>query len=180
MKNFALLIALCTLPTLLWGRSDGMPRDTVSWAALVDRYEDVLGHTYRAGGQNPGGFDCSGLQKHLFRAYGYTMPASSSSYANWGTPITRDSIRVGDFLLFEGRGSGSIGHVGLCVGIQDGKILMLHSATHSGVLIENWVGQPYYERRYVGARRGIPFRFDPTPAQPSSDSAPEASAASSL
>jgi hypothetical protein len=48
------------------------------------------------------------------------------------------------------------------------------------VLIENWVGQPYYERRYVGARRGIPFRFDATPAQPSSDSAPEASAASSL
>jgi hypothetical protein len=36
---------------------------------------------------------------------------------------------------------------------------MLHSATHSGVLIENWVGQSYYERRYAGARRGIAFRF---------------------
>jgi cell wall-associated NlpC family hydrolase len=87
------------------------------------------------------------------------MPASSSSYANWGQSISRDSIRVGDFLLFAGRGAGSIGHVGLCVGVEDGKILMLHSATHSGVLIENWVGQPYYERRYVGARRKIQFSF---------------------
>jgi hypothetical protein len=26
-------------------------------------------------------------------------------------------------------------------------------------LIENWVGQSYYERRYAGARRGIAFRF---------------------
>ena len=180
MKNLLILIALLALPTLTWGREAGVPRDTVSWSALVDRYEAVLGHTYRSGGQNPGGFDCSGLQKHLFRAYGYTMPASSSSYANWGTPVPRDSIRVGDFLLFEGRGSGSIGHVGLCVALPDGKILMLHSATHSGVLIENWVGQPYYERRFVGARRGIPFRFDAEPTPASSDAAPEASATSSL
>ncbi len=37
---------------------------------------------------------------------------------------------------------------------------MLPSATHSVVLIENWVGQSYYERRYAGARRGIAFRFE--------------------
>lgn len=37
---------------------------------------------------------------------------------------------------------------------------MLHSATHSGVLIEDWVGQSYYERRYAGARRGIAFRYE--------------------
>ena len=153
MKTW-LLILFCALAPLAQAATD-----TVAWSDLEARYRDVLGHTYRAGGQNPGGFDCSGLQKHLFRSFGYTMPASSSSYANWGQPIARDSIRVGDFLLFAGRGAGSIGHVGLCVGVEDGKILMLHSATHSGVLIENWVGQPYYERRYVGARRKIPFSF---------------------
>jgi len=180
MKNLVLLIAFAALPSLAWGRNDALPRDTVSWTALVDRYEEVLGHTYRAGGQNPGGFDCSGLQKHLFRAYGYTMPASSSSYATWGNPVKRDSIRVGDFLLFEGRGAGSIGHVGLCVCIEDGKILMLHSATHSGVLIENWVGQSYYERRFVGARRGIPFRFEPAAVPESQVAAPEEAATSSL
>ena len=95
----------------------------------------------------------------LFKAYGYTIPASSSNYAHWGRSIERDSIKPGDFLLFAGRSAGSIGHVGLCVGRAEGKILMLHSATHSGVLLENWVGQSYYESRYAGARRGIAFRF---------------------
>ncbi|NQW41134.1 MAG: hypothetical protein HQ466_04110, partial [Cryomorphaceae bacterium] len=31
--------------------------------------------------------------------------------------------------------------------------------THSGVLLENCVGQSYYARRDAGARRGIAFRF---------------------
>ena len=56
-------------------------------------------------------------------------------------------------MLFSGRNASEIGHVGLCVGHDSTGIYMLHSATHSGVLIENWVGQAYYERRYLGARR---------------------------
>jgi cell wall-associated NlpC family hydrolase len=152
----ALLLAAC----LLLARTPLAAQDSVSWTSLEERYQSVLGQTYRSGGINPGGFDCSGLQKYLFKAYGYTMPASSSSYAHWGRSIERDSIKPGDFLLFAGRSAGSIGHVGLCVGRAEGKILMLHSATHSGVLIENWVGQSYYERRYAGARRGIAFRFE--------------------
>ena len=81
MKNW-LLILLCALAPMAQAATD-----TVAWSDLESRYRDVLGHTYRAGGQNPGGFDCSGLQKHLFRSFGYTMPASSSSYANWGQSI---------------------------------------------------------------------------------------------
>jgi cell wall-associated NlpC family hydrolase len=159
VKKFFNLAALLLAACLLQAQTPLAAQDSVSWTALEGRYRSVLGHTYRPGGINPGGFDCSGLQKYLFKAYGYTMPASSSSYAHWGRRIERDSIRPGDFLLFAGRSAGSIGHVGLCVGLGEGKILMLHAATHSGVLIENWVGQSYYERRYAGARRGIAFRF---------------------
>ncbi len=127
--------------------------DSLSWNEIVQLYGGRLGERYQAGGKQPGGFDCSGLLYWIYGRMDQTMPTSSGGYDKKGEKIARDSIRVGDFLLFSGRSESEIGHVGLCVGRDSTGIYMLHSATHRGVLIENWVGQSYYERRYLGARR---------------------------
>ncbi|MFM1884549.1 MAG: hypothetical protein RL168_733, partial [Bacteroidota bacterium] len=90
--------------------------DTLSWSAIVTEYEAHLGERYLGGGKKPGGFDCSGLLYWVFGQMDQTLPASSRGYAGEGQKIERDSIRVGDFLLFSGRSASEIGHVGLCVG----------------------------------------------------------------
>ena len=163
LKIPLLLVTLVTQVTI--GLANPIPSpwihpsatDTISWQAVVETYSSLLGEPYRGGGISPGGFDCSGLLFFTFGQHHVRLPASSSRYASEGHFIERDSIQLGDFLLFSGRSAKEIGHVGLCVGLEEGKILMLHSATHGGVVIENWVGQAYYEHRYIGARRLLYF-----------------------
>ena len=148
------------LPLASWGHSEStFPEPgSLRWSDIVQLYEGRLGERYQGGGKQPGGFDCSGLLYWVYGQMDQTLPASSRGYAQEGKKIARDSIRVGDFMLFSGRNASEIGHVGLCVGKDSTGIYMLHSATHSGVLIENWVGQAYYERRYLGARRLFYYR----------------------
>ena len=148
------------LPLASWGHSESaFPEpDSLRWSDIVQLYEGRLGERYQGGGKQPGGFDCSGLLYWVYGQMDQTLPASSRGYAQEGKKIARDSIRVGDFMLFSGRNASEIGHVGLCVGKDSTGIYMLHSTTHSGVLIENWVGQAYYERRDLGARRLFNYR----------------------
>jgi len=157
-----MLVVTCItiFPLTSWGYKNmpSLDPDTLSWSAVVAQYQGRLGERYQGGGKKPGGFDCSGLLYWIYDQLDQTLPASSHGYAGEGQNIERDSIQVGDFLLFSGRSASEIGHVGLCVGRDSTSILMLHSATHSGVLIENWVGQAYYERRYIGARRLFYYR----------------------
>ena len=159
LKFRLVLVTIVTLAsirlqgTTVHGPKTDVEPDSVSWSALVQVYSPLFGEDYRAGGKSPGGFDCSGLLQFTFGQLNIKLPASSRDYAHQGQAILRDSLVVGDFLLFSGRSAQEIGHVGLCVGLKDGQIIMLHSATHGGVLIENWVGQSYYERRFLGGRR---------------------------
>ena len=148
------------LPLASWGHSESaFPEpDSLRWSDIVQLYEGRLGERYHGGGKQPGGFYCSGLLYWVYGQIDQTLPASSRGYAQEGKKIARDSIRVGDFMLFSGRNASEIGHVGLCVGKDSTGIYMLHSATHCGVLIENWVGQAYYERRYRVARRLFYYR----------------------
>lgn len=148
------------LPKVSLGQSiEATPNaDSLSWSAIKPHYEACIGEPYQWAGKHPGGFDCSGLLSWIYAQMDQTLPASSRGYAHEGRSIPRDSIQAGDFLLFSGRSNSEISHVGLCIGADSTGIYMLHSATHGGVRIDNWVGQAYYERRYLGARRLFYYR----------------------
>ncbi|KRO59205.1 MAG: hypothetical protein ABR98_02450 [Cryomorphaceae bacterium BACL7 MAG-120910-bin2] len=132
---------------------DKITGDSLSWPEVIAAYEPLLGQSYQSAGKKPGGFDCSGLLQWVFAQQGATLPASSKGYPSIGKSVHLDSVQVGDFILFSGRNAREVGHVGLCVGFDNGYILMLHSATHSGVLIEPWQNQSYYTQRFMSVKR---------------------------
>jgi cell wall-associated NlpC family hydrolase len=70
-----------------------------------------LGVPYRWGGSSPGGFDCSGLVRYVYRRFGIDLPHSSYADFNLGRRVGRSALKPGDLVFFSG-----LGHVGMYVG----------------------------------------------------------------
>ena len=85
---------------------------------------------------------------------GVELSRSSRSQYTQGEPVSKNDLQCGDLVFFTSRGSGkSIGHVGIVVDVDamNGSFNFIH-ASLKGVKVSN-SSEPYYSRRYVGARR---------------------------
>jgi len=119
---------------------------------IIDFAFQYLGSPYRYSGTTPAGFDCSGFMNFVHSHFGFNLGRSSRDIALQGEKIAFKDIEPGDFVVFRGRKSGTIGHVGLVVEKTPGSFKMIHSSTSSGVRIDDYLS-PYYKSRFVGARR---------------------------
>ncbi len=102
----------------------------------------LLAVPYHRGGSSPGGFDCSGLVRYVYKRFGLDLPHSSYADFNLGHRVGRWALKPGDLVFFSG-----LGHVGLYVG--HGRFI---HAPHSGTSVQisrlrDWAGS------YDGARR---------------------------
>lgn len=115
------------------------------------------GTPYRYGCSSPKGFDCSGFTSYVFRQFGITLSRSSRAQATMGRSVSRDELRPGDLVFFNGRRSGGsrVGHVGIVTKVEpSGTFHFIHSACSRGVS-ESKSTEAYYRARYVSARRVI-------------------------
>jgi cell wall-associated NlpC family hydrolase len=102
-----------------------------------------LGVPYVWGGSSPRGFDCSGLVVYAFGQIGISLPHSTYSLWNVGTPVSRDQLQAGDLVFFSG-----LGHMGIYIG--GGQFI---HAPHTGDVVKISSMSGYYSSGYVGARR---------------------------
>ncbi|WP_234447103.1 C40 family peptidase [Virgibacillus salexigens] len=114
-------------------------------ASIVEEARAQLGTPYKWGGEDPGGFDCSGFIQHVFTEQGIQIPRTVNEIWNFSSPISDPSI--GDFVFFETYKPGP-SHMGIYVG--DGKFI--HAGESRGVEISK-LTNPYWEERYIGAKR---------------------------
>lgn len=88
-----------------------------------------VGTMYRYTGNQPGGFDCSGLTSYSWAQAGVKIPRTSTEQIAWAAPRTQDAIQPGDILWRPG-------HVGLYLGVGDA---MVHSPqTGKPVEVRRW------------------------------------------
>ena len=133
-------------------------------AESIEMIQDLLeearthsGKRYRSGAKGPNNFDCSGFTSYVYNQFGYKLDASSRGQYSNGTEVEAGDLRPGDLVFFKGRNSkGGIGHVGIVVSAdnENHTFRFIHSATSSGIQIDRSTA-PYYQQRYVGARRII-------------------------
>jgi cell wall-associated NlpC family hydrolase len=84
------------------------------------------------GGETAGvGFDCSGLTQAAYRVAGVTLPRVAQDQFDASPPLGSGTILAPGDLVFFGGGPTSVSHVGLYVGVRDGKAMMV-DAPHSG------------------------------------------------
>jgi cell wall-associated NlpC family hydrolase len=112
----------------------------------VDAAVAQVGTPYSTGGEQPGGFDCSGLTSWAFGQAGVTLPRTSFDQFGVGTAVQRDDIRAGDLVFFDSAGPGASD-----VGIATSATRTV-SATSHGVM-QHATFDTYWGGHYVGARR---------------------------
>jgi hypothetical protein len=127
------------------GVRPGTPIDDYALTATALRFR---GTPYRNGGSDPSGFDCSGFTQYVFAQYGVRLPREVRDQYRLGRKVKARSIHAGDLLFFTTVAPGA-SHVGIAVDTDQ----FVHAPTTNGVVRVERLSQPYWKRRFVGARR---------------------------
>ena len=125
---------------------------------LMENAKKYIGRPYRIGSTGPRSFDCSGFTSFVFKTLDITLNRTSRAQYTQGKSVKKENVRVGDLVFFRSAHSGGgVGHVGIVSSVEsDGSFKFIHSSCHKGVTISN-INDPYYAKRYKGARRIMDF-----------------------
>ena len=99
--------------------------------------------------------DCSGLVKMLFAKLHVALPRSSREQIQSGKEVAMDQLELGDLVFFSSRGQTPT-HVGVYVGDHQ----FLHAARKARQVVISDLNQPWYHKRFLGARRVIDLSKD--------------------
>ena len=115
---------------------------------IVIRAVALLGSPYKWGGNDPAGFDCSGLVRYLHHEVGIDVPRTAAEQYRAATPVNPADLEPGDLLFFRTRGR-AVSHVAIYAG--SGRFV---HAPKTGSTIElRALEDDYYRRRLIGAGR---------------------------
>jgi cell wall-associated NlpC family hydrolase len=116
--------------------------------ALSSTALSLRGAPYRNGGDDPGGFDCSGFVKYVFEQHGVQMPRETRKQFEVGQDVDAGSLEPGDLVFFTTVAPGA-SHVGIAVGGDQ----FVHAPSTAGVVRVEHLSAQYWASRFVGARR---------------------------
>jgi cell wall-associated NlpC family hydrolase len=106
------------------------------------------GVPYRLGGDDPSGFDCSGLVHYVFAQYGVLVPRVVEDQYQVGEKVKTKDIKPGDLIFFSTKGPGA-SHVAIAVG----EDRFVHAPNSRGVVRVEALTSEYWGSHYIGARR---------------------------
>jgi cell wall-associated NlpC family hydrolase len=114
------------------GSGDAGAAGAGAGAVAVDWALGQVGTPYVWGGETPGvGFDCSGLTQAAYRAAGIALPRVAQDQFDAGPQLGTGTLLEPGDLVFFGDGPSGVTHVGLYVGVRDGRAMMV-DAPHTG------------------------------------------------
>jgi hypothetical protein len=144
--NTRFAFACSLLTALLLGGGPARAQETKPFAAMsesaialrdsvVSLARAQVGTKYVFGGENPGGFDCSGLVRFVMAALDLETPRTASQQATLGSAVVQDTktLRPGDLLTFSNGNKNQISHIGIYVG--DGRYV--HASSKAGQVVES-------------------------------------------
>ena len=122
--------------------------------SIISYTKTFIGTPFKWGGEDVGGFDCSGLFHYVFDKFELNIPRTSKYQVQMGKSIYLSEVQKGDFLFFKGRNAkkNEVKHVSFVIGWENGSVVMIHS-THRGIVIDRLDEIEYYKERFLEARR---------------------------
>jgi cell wall-associated NlpC family hydrolase len=131
-----------TLAQLLGGENspDATAAETAVSYAIAQ-----IGTPYQWGGEEPGGFDCSGLTQAAYAAAGIQLPRTAQQQYDTEQPVPAgEPLQSGD-LVFFGPDTSHVDHVGIVVSQNE-----MIDAPHTGAEVRT---EPYDWPDYLSAAR---------------------------
>ncbi len=120
---------------------------------------NFLSTPYRFGGTSRRGIDCSSFVQQVFREVDVNLPRSAREQFRVGTKVERNDLQPGDLVFFRTYARFP-SHVGIYLG--DNK--MIHASSRSRRVVVTSLDYPYYQKRYIGAKRISLLEKDLDPA----------------
>jgi peptidoglycan DL-endopeptidase CwlO len=125
--------------------------------SLVNFAEKFIGTPYVWAGCDPKGFDCSGFVYYVYSHFGINTTHNSYDFPQYGVPVSIDSCKTGDLILFTHKNSNSkkIGHIGIVISKFGEPLTFIQASSskeHGGVVITEY-NKSKYEKRFVGIIR---------------------------
>lgn len=122
---------------------------------VVEVARSYIGVPYKLGGMDRRGMDCSGLVCRVYHeAANLSLPRTADAQAQQGQPI-KGKLQPGDLVFFQEPRAKKITHVGIVSRVEKEAVYFIHASTSKGVR-EDRLNDPYWQKRYAGARRLLP------------------------
>lgn len=106
---------------------------------------------YQFGGNGSFGLDCSAYVQRVYSIAGIDLPRSAREQFKIGEAIDKEELAIGDLVFFRTYASFP-SHVGIYLGNN----LFIHASTRSMRVTIDSLEEPYYVKRFIGAKRLIP------------------------
>lgn len=130
--------------------SDTQLRENVVQLAL-----DQKGARYKYAGRTPRtGFDCSGFTHYVLGEFDIPVTPVSRSQETEGRRIDLDDVQPGDLVFFRRSRTGPVFHVALVVRNDRNGLVVVHSTSSRGVVVDN-IDQSSYWRPKLSTARDI-------------------------
>jgi murein DD-endopeptidase len=150
LRNYVLLIFILLIGCVPPASRRIDEYDTASYKgerkSIIYLAKKQVGVSYRYGGTNPHGFDCSGLVLYVYGKNGYKLPHSAREQYLKGEKLSLKSIRAGDLLFFHTSGR-SISHVAIYIG----KRRFVHAPGTGKTVRVDSMNNPYWRKVFVGS-----------------------------
>lgn len=114
---------------------------------MIQTAINQIGVPYHYGGNNPNGFDCSGLVQYSFAEAGITVPRTTSRQLNFFTKISRSELQAGDLVFF--KTSKRQLHVGIMLNSKS----FVHAPSSGKEVTTAKLANPYWKSRFLKAGR---------------------------
>lgn len=105
---------------------------------------------YRFGGNSIFGIDCSGYVQKVYSIIGISLPRSARQQFSEGEPVNSGELSIGDLVFFR-----TYAPFPSHVGIYLGNDLFIHASSKEKKVTIDSLIEPYYIKRFIGARRVI-------------------------
>jgi cell wall-associated NlpC family hydrolase len=147
-----LLIAASVLALLTSCASHRPAPDYPLRESIVENALGQVGRPYQYGGDDPDGFDCSGLVEYIYSQAGVKVPRDTVHQRDAGTHIGMSDALPGDLLFYRFPDAG----LGLHVAIYLGDGQMVHSPASGKQVSVVRIDQRPWSEWFIGAVRIIP------------------------